>query len=154
MTKGQSQNRITDTKQNPKTAIGYLPKAKCSPYRTITGYNKLETELNSFSSPNCGGPPACAGANTLFQTKYFSHLKSSINGFAYSFTNVQSISVADQASIIIDAKNWAVVNTPVNYNISSIRYINDVATGTQVTYAFMNISVTYFKCGVKSPPKN
>jgi hypothetical protein len=114
---------------------------KCSPWRSVTGYNQLCTELSSF---NCARL-MCNGASTT--TVVTNVLLQDINSSIYTFSSTQNISVVTQNQIIVQAKNWANAHKPAGYVVEIINYIPDIVTSSgTVTYAGIDIKVTYKKC--------
>ncbi|NOT91356.1 hypothetical protein [Ferruginibacter sp.] len=114
---------------------------KCSPWRSVTGYPQLCTELSSF---NCARIMCKGASNTTVITN---SLLQDINNSIYTFSSVQSISVVIQNKIIAQARNWANANKPAGYAIEIINYIPDIITSSgTITYAGIDIKVTYKKC--------
>jgi hypothetical protein len=114
---------------------------KCSPWHSVTGYTQLTTELSSF---NCERLMCKGTSNTTVITNL---LLQDINSSIYTFSSIQPISVVIQNQIIVQAKSWANAHKPAGYVVEIIKYIPDIITSSNtVTYAGIDIKVTYKKC--------
>jgi hypothetical protein len=113
---------------------------KCTPWRSVTGYNSLCRELNSF---NCASI-MCTGTSSTTVSNSF--LLQDLNNSIYTFSSNQAEATTKQSEIMSQVTNWAHANKPANYFIESINYKEDIITGGGVTYAGINIKVTYKLC--------
>ncbi len=114
---------------------------KCQPWRSVTGYNQLCTELGSF---NCARLKCPGNSNTIVKDKLL--LENPSSGY-YIFSSAVIISTATQNQIISQATVWANANKPAGYTIEFIKYIPDIITSSgTVTSAGIDIKVTYKTC--------
>jgi hypothetical protein len=113
---------------------------KCNPWRNVTGYNSLCKELNSF---NCA-KIMCPGTSKTTVLNNF--LLQNTNNSNYIFSSNQVVSVTIQNEMITQATNWANANKPANYSIEGISFIADIVTAPGITYAGIDIKVTYKLC--------
>ncbi len=111
----------------------------CSPWRSVNGYDNLCKDLNKVS--NCA-ILNCKGTEVQ-KTNFF---LSDPNNSDYSFSNSESIPVAIQNQIVSSAFSWAYANAPQNYSVDFIKYTPAIATPIGVTYAKIEITVTYKIC--------
>lgn len=113
----------------------------CSPWRNVTGYNQLCTELSSF---NCARLMCPGASNTIVKDKLL--LENPSSGY-YIFSSTMVISTATQNQIICQATVWANANKPAGYSIEFIKYIPDIITSSgTVTSAGIDIKLTYKIC--------
>jgi hypothetical protein len=117
-------------------------KLHCSPYRQVTGYNDLVTELTAVS--NCVGQACTGSLISVNQTS--SYL--SDNG-QITFYNNSIISIASQNALKADALNFATSNLPAGYYIGKMRYFPTLWVGPS-SPASIQVEVTYYKCGLHS----
>lgn len=111
----------------------------CDPYRSVTGYTALISEINAFSLCD---DRACTG-NSTTQT-LINYVLNNSSGSPFNFTSTQTITTTDQNNVMSQALAWAVANTPTGYFVSSIRYNADLITGPSA--AGIDITVTYRMC--------
>lgn len=114
----------------------------CSPWRNVTGYNALVSEINGFSVCNITG---CSGSSvTQINTFY---VLQQPNGSSFTFASNQIITPSDQTAVMNAGSTLAVANTPTGYFVSQITYSADIiVSGGSPTYAGIDITVVYRKC--------
>jgi hypothetical protein len=124
----------------------------CSPYRNVTGYFSLCSELNSIT--NCM-IMECTG-NSVTTSLTNSLVVNPSTSSYFIFASNQVITPAEQNNLMLAAKNWANVNKPSGYYVYKIIYSpNIIVSNTPpVTYAGIQIVVTYKKCTGSTPPPN
>lgn len=114
---------------------------KCQPWRSVTGYTQLCTELSSF---NCA---SLLCKSTSATTVVTNSLLQDINSSLYTFSSIETITVVIQNQIIVQAFNWANAHKPSGYVVEFIKYIPNIVTASgSVTYAGIDIKVTYKNC--------
>lgn len=119
------------------------PLQHCSPWRTVTGYSDLCMELNKVSNCaklNCNG--------TTVQKTYF--FLTDASNADYLFSSTQPISIGIQNQIISRANIWAYANLPVNYAVEFVQFNPAIITLSGVTYAKIEIKITYKICNSRS----
>lgn len=127
----------------PHTAPSGTAKS-CDPWRDVTGYSALITEINGFALCDVR---TCRGGSTTITTAFPFPLLDS-GGDAFSFTTAQTITPAEQNDVMAAGLAYAISGTPSGYFISQITYLPIVHTfpGTTLTYAEVKITVVYRMC--------
>jgi hypothetical protein len=114
---------------------------KCQPWRSVTGYTQLCTELSFL---NCASL-MCKGTSAI--TVVTNSLLQDINSSIYIFSSIENIPVVVQNQVIVQAVNWANAHKPSGYVVEFIKYIPNIVTASgNITYAGIDIKVTYKNC--------
>ena len=90
----------------------------CSPYRNVTGYVALCSELRAVT--NCMGMDCSGSAVTTTLTNYVL-INPAITSL-FTFASNQVITPTEQNDVMLAAKAWANANTPSGYFVSYINY--------------------------------
>jgi hypothetical protein len=122
-------------------------KVPCSPYRNVTGFNAMFSDLNVVT--NCLGY-LCQSGNFVTTTLSNGILTDPYNNNSiFVFSSNQVITPAEQNDVMLAAKAWANANAPAGYATHNITYSPNYIVGQ--TSAVIIITVVYRKC-VAGPP--
>lgn len=121
-------------------AITETPKA-CDPFRNVTGYTTLISEINGFSI--CAITDCSGGSVTSVVTH---DMLCNSSGSPFNFSSVQTITPTDQHNVMKASMTWGLAHQPAGYFVSAISYNDDIITGGSPSYSGIDIVVTYRKC--------